>query len=518
MKKIIALMLALLLLAGVASAAFTDDAAIGEDYTDAVAAMSDAKIIGGFPDGSFRPQETLTRAQAAKIICTMLLGADHVNDVSASATFADTNGHWAAKFIGYCADQGIVSGVGNNKFNPEGKLTGAAFAKMLLVAYGHDAEKEGFTGSNWIMNVQKALRADGMNYKTSAADSPMTRENACQMAYNFKVTADIDAVTGYTEETIRFTSSNVKLLGRAQLTDSGVVTTFSGDGIEFTLDCKGTLNVGYSTSAAQSILAFVDGKEFLPRAALTASGSTAAVCRFITPGVHTIRIIQDTEVNTSGKQITLTNLSVSCKADTMKATAAKNLYIEFIGDSITAGDYVSGTMAAPYHAASQSYGYYTAEKMDADYSIIAKGGIGFTTEKWINGVSPTEMYQYKDAWLNKTDLASHSRTPDVVVIGLGQNDARNDEQMHTNLTNFAKFVRQTVGAKAKIVMIYNMMSDKHAGIADQVAKELGTGFYAFEMPRGNNGVAATSTASRHPNGADNQKSADALSAFLKTIL
>ena len=78
MKRLAALVLTLLLFVNTLplAAAFTDDASIDDGFKKAVAKMSDAKIINGFEDGSFKPKETLTRAQAAKILCVALEGAD----------------------------------------------------------------------------------------------------------------------------------------------------------------------------------------------------------------------------------------------------------------------------------------------------------------------------------------------------------------------------------------------------------------------------------------------------------
>ncbi|MBQ7566497.1 MAG: S-layer homology domain-containing protein, partial [Oscillospiraceae bacterium] len=104
MKKLIALLLALVLLAGAASAAFTDEKSVNTRYREAVTAMSDLGVIGGFPDGSFKPKDTLTRAQAAKIICTVLKGGENMDAVTASKYFTDVpQSHWAVTYIGWCA-------------------------------------------------------------------------------------------------------------------------------------------------------------------------------------------------------------------------------------------------------------------------------------------------------------------------------------------------------------------------------------------------------------------------------
>ena len=513
MKRTIAFLLTLVLLLSLVtavSADFTDGAKIKPEFQKAVQVMSEKKIIAGFEDGSFKPIDTLTRAQAAKIICSILVGADKVDAIQAASSFTDVPaGHWAEKFIGYCAEKGIVGGVGSGKFNPNGKLTSVAFAKMLLVAYGHDAEKEGFLGENWVVNVQKALRPDSLNFKVNTGEKPIPRQEACQMAYNFLLNDEIGKAEGYTQEKIVFNTKNVKVQGRAELTDSGVIFNYPGDAVEFRLDCKGTLEFTYTTEASHNILMFVDGEEFNNRVAITTSGSSAVGYRFVQPGEHTIRIVQDSEVNTSGQRATITGLSALCKKATMQASPAKSLYVEFIGDSITAGCCVSGQPGALVHAATKSYAHMTANRLDADYAQIAKGSIGLTKE--VNNSSVEQMYLCQNPWKSKDTAAKTTRKPDVVVIAIGTNDAEEtpDTNFYNLLKDFTAKVRKQAGDKAKIVFIHNMMKTRHGPTMEQLSKDLGgaaAGYYVFEMPQGNHGAASTAGVVAHPGIEDNQKS------------
>ena len=66
---------------------------------------------------------------------------------------------WSAGYIGYCVQQGILAGTGNGNFDPEGELTGLAFAKMMLVALGYDAKVANYVGNDWAINVA----ADAVN-------------------------------------------------------------------------------------------------------------------------------------------------------------------------------------------------------------------------------------------------------------------------------------------------------------------------------------------------------------------
>jgi len=160
LKKILALALVFAMaFTFTAGAAFTDADSIGSSYVDDVNMLVELGVIGGYQDGSFRPQNNITRAEFAKMAYTLKYGADVNGELFAAqkSAFTDVEGNssvaWAKGYINYCANQKIVAGVGNNKFNPQGNITVAEATKMILVILGCDPEKEGFVGANWASNV-----------------------------------------------------------------------------------------------------------------------------------------------------------------------------------------------------------------------------------------------------------------------------------------------------------------------------------------------------------------------------
>jgi len=183
-KKILALVLALAMILGMtvtASAAFDSETIT---YKEAVEVMTLAGVIEGDKNGKFNPTATLTRAEAAKIIVYML----GMEDVSTEykANFSDTKGHWAEQYINLAAGLGILAGVGNGKFNPQGTLTGYEWAKIILTAMGYDAEIEQLVGVNWEANTSKLVKQEGVTKFVSKfiGSAPVSREVACQMAFN----------------------------------------------------------------------------------------------------------------------------------------------------------------------------------------------------------------------------------------------------------------------------------------------------------------------------------------------
>ena len=187
MKKLLALVLALVMtmsLVTISNAAFKDADKI--DYDEAVTVMNAVGVLVGDENGNFNAKENLTRAQAAKIISYLLLGNKTAEALAGSGKFTDVaKTSWSAGFVDYCASTGVVNGVGNGKFDPNGQLTGYQFAKMLLVALGYDATIEGFTGADWQINVSKrADQADLFDGLDISGNAALTREQAAQMCLN----------------------------------------------------------------------------------------------------------------------------------------------------------------------------------------------------------------------------------------------------------------------------------------------------------------------------------------------
>ncbi|HJB80559.1 S-layer homology domain-containing protein [uncultured Flavonifractor sp.] len=176
--------------AGAASKDFTDASDIKN--VEAVDVMVALGVLEGGDKGDFQPNSILTREQAAKIICYLLLGTESAEKLTTnSAVFSDVAANrWSAPYISYCVNLGILAGDGQGHFFPEGKLTGAAFAKMLLVALGYDASVEKYVGSDWMINVSSDAIAAGIVPSGLVLANELSRQDAAQMAFD-TLTADM---------------------------------------------------------------------------------------------------------------------------------------------------------------------------------------------------------------------------------------------------------------------------------------------------------------------------------------
>jgi len=190
LKRALCLALACVMLLGMMAIStsatdFSDNAEIVN--TDAVNTMTALNIINGKDDGSyFDPTGIVTRGEMAKMICVALNGGKNPQLGTSVSSYTDTVGHWAAGYIEYCTNLGIIAGNGDGTFAPNRTITGTEAAKMLLVAIGYEAVAENFVGATWAISVnvranQKDLYEDLATLNPSAG---LSRDNAAQMVFN----------------------------------------------------------------------------------------------------------------------------------------------------------------------------------------------------------------------------------------------------------------------------------------------------------------------------------------------
>lgn len=199
LKKTLCLVLALVMLLGMGaiSASATLDYSDNDriTYAEAVDVMSGIGVLVG-DEGGFRPTDTVRRSEAAKIIAYLLIGnaaqADRLSTTVDPFTDVPAS-HWAAGYIAYCVQAGIINGMGDGTFQPDSPVTGLQFAKMLLCAIGYNANSE-YVTDDWTIQVSKDALALKLFEKNLAGanNTPATREECALYAFNairkYKVT------------------------------------------------------------------------------------------------------------------------------------------------------------------------------------------------------------------------------------------------------------------------------------------------------------------------------------------
>ncbi len=94
--------------------------------------------VGGYPDGSFKPDKSITRAE----FVTVLVKAFNLSS-KGGKEFADTANHWAKESIAAAASNGIVNGYNENAFGPDDLITREQMAAMIVRAAKLNTATEG---------------------------------------------------------------------------------------------------------------------------------------------------------------------------------------------------------------------------------------------------------------------------------------------------------------------------------------------------------------------------------------
>ena len=186
-KKVLSLVLALVMVLGsfsFVSAAALEDVA-GTAYEDAVTRLGLLGILEGYPDGTFKPEGEITRAEFAAVA----VRAKGLTSAAAAAQglptgFTDVPGtFWASGVVGTAARLGIVNGVGNGLFAPQSPVKYEEAITMLVRALGYEESakaKGGYPYGYLIVGNEIGI----LDAVKGTQGAPATRGQVAQMTDN----------------------------------------------------------------------------------------------------------------------------------------------------------------------------------------------------------------------------------------------------------------------------------------------------------------------------------------------
>ena len=184
LKKVLAMVLAFACTFSMfAGAKVFEDVPAGSDYSEAITMLSDLGVIQGKDDGKYHPEDTITRVEACAMIARLMTGDPKASQYVGAQSFSDVQkGSWKDSAIGYCYINGIVIGVGNNKFEPDRAITDAEFVTMVVRAMGYETAdmKQNYPFS-YMSNAQAVGLLDGTNM---VASTDALRGEDAQVIYN----------------------------------------------------------------------------------------------------------------------------------------------------------------------------------------------------------------------------------------------------------------------------------------------------------------------------------------------
>ena len=198
MKRVLSLILAISMIMSMFTFSFAgvslSDVA-GTEYQAAVEALVELGIVNGYEDGTYRPEQKVSRAEMAKLL-VIAAGLEAAAEINEGATrFTDVNGGWASGYINVAAEYGYIMGDPDGSFRPDDTVSYAEAATMALRVLGYKSvvEAKGTWPTNYIAKAEDLDMLEDITYGNYSEGA--TRGNVAVLMWNMLRT-DMWAVRG----------------------------------------------------------------------------------------------------------------------------------------------------------------------------------------------------------------------------------------------------------------------------------------------------------------------------------
>ena len=264
MKRTLSLLLCLALVLCLALPAMAEepyaDMTGGEWYAEAVNALRERNIMNGVENNCFAPDRSFTRAQLATVLYRMAGSPD----VTGEDSFTDTESDiWYSDAVLWSEQNKLVGGYGNGLYGPNDPTTQEQLATMLwrdAGSYVVDSEEE--TGASaYAVDAVHWLKAENLLNEDGPAFEPKQPANRAQVAdivYRYLLLkekyADVDAVSGATQNADEQSGTQDGTAGEKIL-----IAYFSRAGENYSV---GTIDEGNTAKLAREIAAQTGGDLF----------------------------------------------------------------------------------------------------------------------------------------------------------------------------------------------------------------------------------------------------------------
>jgi hypothetical protein len=168
------------------------DVLVGHFARKQIALTSMLNIVNGYPDGMFKPEGEITRAEMAAILMRAGQPVNHIQRETQSFNDVE-NDHWAVRYIMAASASGVVEGYPDGSFKPDGKITRAEGLTMITRFSGVNREPYAFQyfadvePSSWsaqiIAGAEKAGLLEYLKGKPFEPNKVLTRAEAVEILY-----------------------------------------------------------------------------------------------------------------------------------------------------------------------------------------------------------------------------------------------------------------------------------------------------------------------------------------------
>ncbi len=322
---------------------------------------------------------------------------------------------------------------------------------------------------------------------------------------------------------------NYKTQGRTIVYEGkGIALLSTADSFEFNANCEGKVSVTLTGEDMEDaprdlivfVTAYVDGVRSDIRHEVNEGDYELVLAENLEKGEHHFRIVRQSEWENGRAYVKQINTT----GELLEAPADRDIFIEFIGDSIATGfgnmpeiefEYDWGGHPI-WEDGTQAFAYMAAEKLNADYSIVAIEGIGAIGGYW--GFTMNDIYDCYPRVNEKDYSYAPERTADIVVVELFSNDhATMREEGYTPADIAAKGKELIEMARAKhpdskVVVLPGAFYKKFETMINEELGGVDNGYYCVDVPLN------TAGKSGHPDVEGHTGACDALVEVLEPII
>ena len=147
-------------------------------YNNGVSTTANAGIVAGYPDGTFLPDNNITRAEFATIAARFLSEAYAGPDL-----FTDISGHWAQEYINRAANAGWINGYPDGTFHPDAYITRAEAVTLVNNMLGRMPHEDHLLANMkvWPDNPETAWYYEAVQEATNGHDYDWATEEEVRL-------------------------------------------------------------------------------------------------------------------------------------------------------------------------------------------------------------------------------------------------------------------------------------------------------------------------------------------------
>lgn len=168
-----------------------NDVPENQEYAIAITAMTEAGVVSGYEDNSFKPMNEVSRVEALKMILEASGRIETMTGNENEAPFEDMDSEaWYVPYVNYGYEEGFISGDDNGDLRPDASINRAEALKILLFATNKAYELPEGSDDTWFSAyldyaIENALLVPDSsgNYTPEAS---LTRGELCELLYRFQ--------------------------------------------------------------------------------------------------------------------------------------------------------------------------------------------------------------------------------------------------------------------------------------------------------------------------------------------